>query len=60
MHSSLEVILKNPGADSLELYFNYDVNVLGVTTTKELIPGGSELKVTDKNKFKYSNLFCEA
>jgi len=33
---------------------------LGISTTKELVPGGSEIKVDDKNKRQYIKLFCEA
>jgi len=50
----------SPIEDYLELDFTYDSDNLGEIQTKELLPGGKEITVTEQNKVQYVQLIAYA
>ncbi|XP_070542382.1 E3 ubiquitin-protein ligase NEDD4-like isoform X2 [Ptychodera flava] len=51
-YNSLKWITENDPED-LDLTFCVDEELFGQTVTKELVPGGSDMRVTNQNKRKY-------
>lgn len=45
-------------SDLHEYYFCYEEQEFGTVTVKELLPGGSSIKVTENNKLEYIKLLC--
>ena len=59
LYRSLKDILDmNIDGLGLEMYFAADTEFGGTTTTVELVPGGSEVEVTDANKADYVQLLA--
>ena len=50
----------NNSVEGLGLTFSYEEEQFGEVFTKELIPGGKDIEVTDKNKHEYVNKICYA
>lgn len=44
----------------MELDFTYEFDNFGEIKTKELIPNGANVQVTEENKWKYVQLICYA
>lgn len=40
------------------IYWSYDYEEFGVQKKKDLIPGGSEIEVTEQNKLEYVQAYC--
>lgn len=57
--NGLRYILEND-AEDLGLAFTYETKIFDELVMKELIPGGSEILVENKNKKDYVKKFCEA
>lgn len=45
--------------DACELFFSVDCDVVGVVTTKELVPGGADIKVTTSNRREWVALYSQ-
>jgi len=57
---SLRYIRQNPIEDSLGLSFTYEMDILNVKKTIELIENGINVSLNDENKKDYINLFLKA
>lgn len=42
----------------IDMIFSYDYEEFGVQKKKDLIPGGSEIEVTQENKLDYVQAYC--
>ena len=58
LHKNLTWILENDVSE-LGMTFTYEIDFMGQTVTKELIPGGAEIMVDELNKKDYVKKFCE-
>lgn len=58
MHKTLTWMLSND-VTGTNLYFTVDSIVLGERVTKELIPGGAQIEVTEANKMEFYNKAVE-
>ena len=57
---SLRYIRQNPIDEGLGLSFTYELDILNVKKTIELIENGNDVSLTDENKKDYVNLFLKA
>ena len=55
---NLNWILENP-VEGLELSFTYDTEILGQKVTKELVPNGFDIALTEENKKAFVKSVCE-
>ena len=46
--------------EGLEQTFSYEIEVFGKKVTRELVPNGYEVTVTDENKQEFISKLCEA
>ena len=60
LHRNLIQVKRYDGdASDLGLDFTVEAEILGKRVTEELIPGGSEIPVTDQNKLQYIHLMAD-
>ena len=60
LHRNLIQVKRYDGdASDLGLDFTVEAEIVGKRTTEELIPGGSEMPVTDQNKLQYVHLMAD-
>ncbi|BFZ10773.1 hypothetical protein BsWGS_13813 [Bradybaena similaris] len=59
-YQGLVFLLENNVADlGYDLYFSTEIQEFGVTETRELVPNGANVLVTDENKREYVKLVCQ-
>ena len=56
LHKNLAWLRDNSGVDALCLDFVVNEEIFGENVAKELKPGGSNIEVTDENKYEYMEL----
>jgi len=59
LYLGLKELYKTDDAESLYLTFSYEKNYYGLRITKELIPDGDNIFVTNENKKDYINALCQ-
>ncbi|GFO42891.1 E3 ubiquitin-protein ligase huwe1-like [Plakobranchus ocellatus] len=59
-YQGLVFLLENSVEDlGYDIYFSTEIQEFGVTETRELVPNGSNVLVTDDNKREYVKLVCQ-
>ena len=52
--------MMNNSVEGLEQTFSYEIEILGQYVTRELVPNGYEVIVTDENRQEFIDKLCEA